>query len=67
MNGFITAKEAAEKWNVTNRQVQMWCKNKMLDGAVMFGSSWAIPETVEKPTRTKNFKPGRKPKDDANK
>jgi len=63
MNGFITAKEAAEKWNVTDRQVQIWCKSKMLEGVVKFGSSWAIPETAEKPTRTKNFKPGRKPKD----
>jgi len=49
------------------RQVQIWCKNKMLAGAVMFGSSWAIPDTAEKPTRTKNFKPGRKPKQDADK
>ena len=59
MNGFITARQAAEKWNVTDRQVQMWCKNEMLDGVVKFGSSWAIPEFAEKP--------GRKPKDATNK
>ena len=62
MNGYITAKEAAEKWDVSERQVQLWCKTEMLDGVAKFGSSWAIPATAKKPTRTRNLKPGRKPK-----
>ena len=39
MGGFITVKEAVEKWNVTGRQVQIWCKANTLDGAVKFGNS----------------------------
>jgi len=62
MNGFITAKEAAEKWGVTDRQVQFWCKTEKIKGVRKFGSSWAIPEDTAKPTRTINFKPGRKTK-----
>ena len=62
MDGYITAKEAAEKWNVSDRQVQVWCQTGMLEGITKFGSSWAIPATAEKPTRTRNYNPGRKPK-----
>jgi hypothetical protein len=62
MDGYITAKEAAKKWNVSDRQVQVWCQTGMLEGIAKFGSSWAIPVTAEKPTRTGKYKPGRKPK-----
>ena len=62
MVGYMTAKEKAEQWNVSERMVQMWCKEKMIDGISQFGSVWAIPEDAEKPTRTINQKPGRKPK-----
>ena len=62
MVGYMTAKEKAEQWSVSERMVQMWCKSKMIDGVSQFGSVWAIPEDTEKPTRTINQKPGRKPK-----
>ena len=62
MNGYLTAKEAATLWDVSERQVQVWCKSEMIDGVVQFGKAWAIPKTATKPTRTRNYKPGRKPK-----
>jgi predicted site-specific integrase-resolvase len=62
MNGYLTAKDTAARWDVTERQVQLWCKSGMIEGVTQFGKSWAIPETAQKPTRTVNFKPGRKPK-----
>jgi predicted site-specific integrase-resolvase len=62
MNGYLTAKEAAEKWDVSERQVQVWCKADMIDGVTLFGKSWAVPEAAKKPTRTRNYKPGRKPR-----
>jgi hypothetical protein len=40
------------------------CKTGMIDGVIHFGKSWAIPEDAEKPTRTGELKPGRKPKND---
>ena len=62
MNGFIQAEEIAERWNISIRQVQILCKTGKIEGAVKFGTTWAIPEDAIKPTRTGKFKPGRKPK-----
>jgi len=61
MNGFISADEIAERWNVSARQVQALCKEGLVEGAIKFGNSWAIPENAEKPTRTGKLKPGRRP------
>lgn len=49
MNGFMTAREAAERWNMTVRNIQNLCAAGKLDGVVKFGNAWAIPETAEKP------------------
>ena len=62
MNGYITVNEAAQKWNVTERQVQRMCGAGMIPGATHFGKSWAISEDALKPTRTGKLKPGRKSK-----
>jgi len=62
MIGYIKAENAAEKWNVSPRQVQRMCIEGRIEGAVKFGTTWAIPEHVIKPTRTGNLKPGRKTK-----
>jgi len=62
MNGFSTVKEMARIWDVSERQVQFWCKAGMIDGAAMFAASWAIPSDAKKPTRTAKQKPGRKTK-----
>ena len=64
LSGYVTAKEMAEKWDVSVRQVQFWCSDEKIEGVVRFGRSWVIPENVPKPTRTVNMKPGRKPKTD---
>jgi len=62
MIGYMTAKEKAKQWGVSDRMVQAWCVEDMIEGAVKFGHAWAIPEDADKPTRTINQKPGRKPK-----
>ena len=67
MTGYMTAKEKAKQWGVSDRMVQVWCGENMIDGAVKFGHAWAIPENAEKPTRTLNQKPGRKPKSEKTK
>ena len=48
MNG-ITAKQAADKWNITPRQVQLLCASGRIPGAVRFGRAWVIPANAEKP------------------
>lgn len=53
MNGFITAQEAAEKWGITPRQVQILCKTGRIEGATRMSRIWIIPENAEKPTNDK--------------
>lgn len=62
MNGYAQAEEISKRWNVSIRQVQLLCKAGKIDGAVKFGTTWAIPEDAVKPTRTGRLKPGRKSK-----
>jgi hypothetical protein len=55
---YISVPEAALKWNLSVRQVQIICKSGKIPGVKRFGGSWAIPEDAVKPTRTNATKPG---------
>ncbi len=46
---YITVREAAAKWNISERLVQQYCTAGRIDGAQKFGSHWAIPGNTEKP------------------
>ncbi len=50
MNGFMTTKEAAEKWDISIRQVQNHCRNGRVYGVQRIGSIYLIPEDAQKPT-----------------
>jgi hypothetical protein len=63
MDGYVQADEIAAMWDISVRQVQYLCKHGKIDGASKFGNVWAIPKNAEKPTRTGEKKPGRKPKE----
>lgn len=54
MNGFMTAQEAAEKWGISVRQVQILCKAGRIEGAVQMSRIWIIPEDAQKPTANRN-------------
>ena len=49
MNGFLTVKEVADKWDMTVRNVQNLCAAGKIEGVAKFGNAWAIPEDAEKP------------------
>lgn len=49
MSSFISAKEAAEKWNISQRRVAILCAENRIDGAMMVGNMWIIPNKAEKP------------------
>ena len=49
MLSFISAKEAAEKWDISQRRVAILCSENRIDGAMMVGNMWIIPSTAEKP------------------
>ena len=53
MNGYITVQEAAVKWGITPRQVQILCKENRIDGATRMSRIWIIPENAKKPTSDK--------------
>ncbi len=46
---YITAREAARLWEITQRRVQVLCAQGKIPGAVLFGNSWAIPKDTGKP------------------
>ncbi|MBE6646311.1 MAG: helix-turn-helix domain-containing protein [Ruminococcaceae bacterium] len=46
---FITVKQAAEKWGVSTRRVQVLCAQDRVKGAYRFGRSWMIPEKAVLP------------------
>ena len=52
MNGFMTTKEAAEKWDISIRQVQNHCRNGRINGVQRIGSIYLIPEDAKKPKYT---------------
>lgn len=55
---FITVKEAAEKWQVSVRRVQILCNADRIKGAYRFGKSWMIPSTAVLPNaRRKDEEP----------
>ena len=55
---YITTKEAAQKWEISDRRVLQYCNAKRIEGAVKMGNTWLIPKDAEKPAdgRFKNRK-----------
>ena len=53
MDGYMTVAEAAKKWGITERQVQMWCKENRIKGATKLSRIWIVPVTAQKPTTDK--------------
>ena len=55
---YITVKQAAGKWGVTTRRVQMLCKEEKIKGVVRFGNVWKIPKSAVLPSsNSKNEEP----------
>ncbi len=49
--GYISVKEASEKWGVTERVVRQYCADGRISGAFLTGKTWNIPNHAEKPGR----------------
>ncbi len=47
--GFLSAKEAAEKWSISQRRVAILCAEDRISGAMRVGNMWVIPEEAQKP------------------
>ena len=46
---FITVREAAKRWKISERLAQQYCTDGRIPGAAKFGGAWAIPADAEKP------------------
>ena len=46
---YISIAEAAKKWGITCRRVQVLCAQGRIPGLTKFGKAWAIPKDAEKP------------------
>jgi hypothetical protein len=47
---YMSTRQAAEKWRISERRVQRLCEDNRIDGAIRFSRVWAIPKEAEKPT-----------------
>ena len=57
---WITPKQAAAEWGISDRRVQYLCASGQIPGVMKLGLGWLIPKNTKKPPdgRAKN---GRKP------
>lgn len=55
---YMTIKEAAEKWGISERRIQTICNEGMVPGVIKFGHAWAIPKDAVKPV-DKRIKSGK--------
>lgn len=54
---YMSAPQAAKKWGISERRVQILCKENRIPGASKLGYMWLIPRDAEKPIdgRRKSF------------
>ncbi len=47
---YMSPRDAAEKWGVSQRRVHKYCETGRIDGAVKMSGVWLIPINTTKPT-----------------
>jgi hypothetical protein len=63
MMNYMTASQAAKKWNISQRRVQVLCSEGRIKGVFKLGDAWAIPENAEKPTDARTTRENNNEKD----
>ena len=56
MLAYMTANEAAEKWNISHRRVLTLCKDSRIKDVAMLGNMWIIPIDATKPEDARTVK-----------
>ena len=46
---FMSAKEAADRWGISQRRVAILCSENRIDNAIRVGNMWIIPANAQKP------------------
>lgn len=64
---WMSVKEAAQRWGITERRVTLLCSEGRIEGAVKQGRSWMIPAAARKPAdsrvRTGEYRKNRGPEE----
>ena len=47
---FMSARDAADKWGISQRRVAVLCSENRIDNARMIGNMWILPAAAEKPS-----------------
>ena len=50
IEGYMNIKEAASRWEISVRRIQVLCSEGRIDGAAKLGREWAIPINAVKPS-----------------
>lgn len=58
MNGYMTIKDASEKWNIGLRRINTLCNEGRIECASKVGNVWVIPVDAKKP-KDERIKSGR--------
>lgn len=48
---YLSVKEIAKKWNMSERNVRNYCAQGRVEGAFLTGKTWNVPENAVKPDR----------------
>lgn len=54
MEKYISLLETAERWNVSQRRIQILCNENRIKGAIKQSGIWLIPYGAKKPERMKS-------------
>jgi len=46
---YLTTKQVAEKWGISQRRVAKLCSEGRIEGAKLMGNVWLVPENSKKP------------------
>ena len=46
---YMTLREASEKWGISTRQINYYCTEDRIPGAVKMAGVWLLPKEAEKP------------------
>lgn len=49
MISYMKISDASKKWGIGERRINTLCLERRIEGAIKFGTTWAIPVDVERP------------------
>lgn len=47
---YLSIKQTATRWGISERRIQVLCKEGRIPGTITIGRTWGIPDDAEKPS-----------------